>query len=264
VAELLGVSPATVKRWEQAGHLNSTRTPGGHRRFRKGDVEVVGPEFFELPAPVTVEDWLASLLGLGSWLALDAALMEARGRQGSWLAVAETLAPVLDQLGRLWQRGEVSVLEEHIAAARLLRALAHSAKRLPIARKAPRALLATAPGEQHALGLALAEVCLREMAIDTIWAGTDVPVADVERSVRNGAVSVVALSASVCANADTLADAARRVGLACTAGGALLLLGGLGPWPEPPPVGEVVRTWEGLRVWFRKHEVVLAPARHPR
>jgi methanogenic corrinoid protein MtbC1 len=138
-------------------------------------VELAGTGRFELPALLAGDDWLGSLLGVGSWLALDAALMEERGRLGSWLAVAETLAPVLEQLGRLWQSGEVSVLEEHIAAARLLRALAHTAKNLPIARKAPRALLATAPGEQHALGLALPEVCLREMGIDTIWAGTDVP-----------------------------------------------------------------------------------------
>lgn len=29
----LGVSIATVRRWSNAGHLQSTRTPGGQRRF---------------------------------------------------------------------------------------------------------------------------------------------------------------------------------------------------------------------------------------
>lgn len=38
-AALLGVSVDTVRRWERAGHIESTRTVGGQRRFRRGDVE---------------------------------------------------------------------------------------------------------------------------------------------------------------------------------------------------------------------------------
>src|SRR4028119_436538 len=38
VAQLCRVSDATVKRWEDAGALNSERTSGGHRRFRADEV----------------------------------------------------------------------------------------------------------------------------------------------------------------------------------------------------------------------------------
>ena len=38
VARLCRVSDATVKRWEDAGVLNSERTSGGHRRFRAEEV----------------------------------------------------------------------------------------------------------------------------------------------------------------------------------------------------------------------------------
>ncbi|MEP7292662.1 MAG: helix-turn-helix domain-containing protein [Chloroflexota bacterium] len=37
-ADLLGVHPATVRNWADKGDLPSRRTPGGHRRFRKGDL----------------------------------------------------------------------------------------------------------------------------------------------------------------------------------------------------------------------------------
>jgi excisionase family DNA binding protein len=37
-AEILGVHPATVRNWADKGDLASRRTPGGHRRFRKGDL----------------------------------------------------------------------------------------------------------------------------------------------------------------------------------------------------------------------------------
>lgn len=41
VAVLFRVDPKTVTRWAAAGRLPSIRTPGGHRRFRWGDVEAL-------------------------------------------------------------------------------------------------------------------------------------------------------------------------------------------------------------------------------
>lgn len=40
-AALLTVHPDTLKRWEKAGRIDSVRTPTGHRRFRRGDVEAL-------------------------------------------------------------------------------------------------------------------------------------------------------------------------------------------------------------------------------
>jgi excisionase family DNA binding protein len=39
VAERLGVSIGTVRRWADAGHVASYRTPGGQRRFSAAEVE---------------------------------------------------------------------------------------------------------------------------------------------------------------------------------------------------------------------------------
>lgn len=39
VAKILGVTVATVRNWERAGKISSTRTPGGQRRFRRTDVD---------------------------------------------------------------------------------------------------------------------------------------------------------------------------------------------------------------------------------
>lgn len=38
-AEILGVHPATVRNWADKGDLASRRTPGGHRRFLRADLE---------------------------------------------------------------------------------------------------------------------------------------------------------------------------------------------------------------------------------
>jgi len=39
VARMFRVDPKTVTRWANSGRINSVRTLGGHRRFRRADVE---------------------------------------------------------------------------------------------------------------------------------------------------------------------------------------------------------------------------------
>lgn len=50
VAGLFRVDPKTVTRWAQAGKLSSIRTLGGHRRYRRGEVEQL---LTGVPAPTT-------------------------------------------------------------------------------------------------------------------------------------------------------------------------------------------------------------------
>jgi len=38
-SDLVGVHPATLRAWADRGHIASQRTAGGHRRFRKSDIE---------------------------------------------------------------------------------------------------------------------------------------------------------------------------------------------------------------------------------
>lgn len=40
-ATIAGVHVDTIKRWEKAGLISSRRTPVGHRRFRRADVEAL-------------------------------------------------------------------------------------------------------------------------------------------------------------------------------------------------------------------------------
>ncbi|MFB4273073.1 BldC family transcriptional regulator [Nonomuraea sp. GTA35] len=41
VAQLFRVDPKTVTRWATAGRIGSVRTPGGHRRYRRDDMQAV-------------------------------------------------------------------------------------------------------------------------------------------------------------------------------------------------------------------------------
>jgi diguanylate cyclase (GGDEF)-like protein/excisionase family DNA binding protein len=59
VAELLGISANTVRRWTDAGKITAHRSPGGHRRFRTADVLAMLPAgFTEAASPPTDDDAL--------------------------------------------------------------------------------------------------------------------------------------------------------------------------------------------------------------
>jgi excisionase family DNA binding protein len=50
-AQQLGVHPSTVRAWADQGYLPSQRTQGGHRRFRRSDVEIRMHTRRESPTP---------------------------------------------------------------------------------------------------------------------------------------------------------------------------------------------------------------------
>lgn len=41
VAEIFGVRTTTIARWVRAGKLAAQQTPGGHRRYRRADVQAL-------------------------------------------------------------------------------------------------------------------------------------------------------------------------------------------------------------------------------
>lgn len=62
----------------------------------------------------------------------------------------------------------------------------------------PQVLLATLPGEQHSLGLLMAEVLLMQAGTATSNLGTDVPLEQIVAAAERSGVSTVALSFSAC------------------------------------------------------------------
>ncbi|MCD1286517.1 MerR family DNA-binding transcriptional regulator [Brevibacterium sp. H-BE7] len=56
-ARIVGVHPQTLRDYEKAGRIESSRTPGGHRRYIREDVEALAagssPTTGEQPAPAS-------------------------------------------------------------------------------------------------------------------------------------------------------------------------------------------------------------------
>ena len=250
VARLAGVGPTAVKRWTDAGLLSCVRTAGGHRRFRRGEVEAFLRERGGA-ATATSEPWVAALLARGDPRALEAFLLGERAKAGAWYRVAERAGEALGAVGELWRTGAISVVEEHQASERLARALARVGEAMPLAPDAPRALLACAEGDDHTLGLALAEIVLREAGWSASWVGRRTPIAELAPALRDG-VHMLAVSASrASSNALDLRRQAEAFGRLSRAAGVALVLGGDGAWPDRPRVGVRFRSMEPFHRWAR-------------
>lgn len=250
VAALLGVGTTSIKRWADSGLLECIRTPGGHRRFTRSSVARLMAATNQV-SPTNgdpIGAWVDLLCGNQE---LDEVVVrldtERRRRLDAW-ELAEFLGEVLQEIGRRWNVGELTVLEEHLASERFARAMAMTATSLEIPATAPVALLLVAEGEHHTLGLSLVELCLREAGWTSRWPGVDTPFAPVREFVNSGAVDCVAISASVnSSNSADLGEQAQRYGDLCRLNKIPLLLGGRGAWPENPAYGRRLHQLSELR-----------------
>ena len=141
-------------------------------------------------------------------------------------ALREFVLPYLRELGERWERGEVSVAQEHFASQVLRGRL------LGLARgwdrgAGPRAVLACPPGERHDLGLVIFGLALRELGWRITFLGADTPADTIVESVQRlePAALVLAVTdsarlAAVAQTADGLADA-----------GTVVWIGGAGAGP---------------------------------
>lgn len=246
---MANVAPSTIKRWAEQGLLPYSRTAGGHRRFARLAVERLLREQVGSDSPDTplFASWIACLVE-GRRHEIDGRLLEARSRLASWCLVADELAAVLVEMGKRWERGQLTIAEEHVASDALARALARIGDALPVRLDGPRCLLACAGEDEHTLGLSLAELCLREHSWTPLWLGRRTPVAEVVRLVEHREVTMVALSASpLLVDDQALRAIADEVGEICEDRGVGLLLGGAGAWPTQPAYGVRVTSFATFR-----------------
>ena len=115
----------------------------------------------------------------------------------------EVITPAMYELGRLWERGAITVADEHMATAltnRVLGALNPPAFTGQASEKGspkPRAMLAAVQGEQHALGLRMAADLLEDAGCEAIYLGADVPVEALMQAIGSFSPDLLGLSATM-------------------------------------------------------------------
>ena len=247
-AEFLNIGVSTVKRWADEGIVPCIRTAGGHRRFERSALIAHAARALATNLSQTeTSRWIDALLAEGSAHQVAAALHSARHRLGAWWRVARELGLVLAEVGRRWAEGELSILQEHSASERLSRGLTLVMESIPTPPEGRRALLLTAEGEEHTLGLALVELCARESGWVTHWCGRGTPFSELEGPLSSGEIDLVAVSASPYAhNPEDLEAQCDLLEALTEPHGITLVLGGGGAWPSSPKHGVRIRRFESL------------------
>lgn len=227
-----------MKRWSDSGLLPCVKTAGGHRRFDRRDVE----RLVRSEAAAGWTEWVDALV-TGVVHDVQGRLFGERAARGSWHAVALSMGGLLEDIGRRWSEGRLSVVDEHLASATLQRALASIIDAMPVRLTAPRCLLAAAETDAHTLGLSLVELCLSEAGWRAEWAGSPTRTIDIVERVDRGGLAMVALSAAASAtDAAALGAQSVSVGSACRRAKVRLALGGEGAWPDSPEYGTRFRS----------------------
>lgn len=213
-----GVSPDLLRAWERRySLLRPSRSPGGLRLYSEDDLLRVGAMQEQLAAGLAAAEAAAVAAARGGIARFQSDPTHARDElAAALLAFDETRAhaafdalvaafsldtllgdvvvPYLHDLGDRWERGEISVAQEHFASA-LLRG-----RLLGLARGwgqglGPTALLACAPGEQHDLGLIAFGLALRARGWRILYLGPDTPLESLAGAARSSRPDRIVVSA---------------------------------------------------------------------
>ncbi|WP_443089806.1 MerR family transcriptional regulator [Zoogloea sp.] len=133
---------------------------------------------------------------LGRTVELAASLRQALLRQGLQRFVAETVAPLSEEVGAAWMRGEIQVSDEHAYTEQVQNVLRGAIGSFGPSSERPRVLLSTLPGEDHVLGLLMVEATLVSEGAACLSLGTRTPMADLCRAAVDNGIDVVGLSFS--------------------------------------------------------------------
>lgn len=231
-ARLLGVHAASLKRWSDQGRIDCVRTPGGHRRFLRADVERFAQHPTKQPEETSFSKRLLKVLVAGDQPRSEAVLLDHWGETGRWERVGDDVGVMLTEIGASWLKGGITTAEEHIASETLLRSLARIRTMIPNRPRAPLCALATAPGDEHTLALGLCELVLAEHDWQPLWLGRFSPVEMLLDIIQRPEVDMLALSASAYSSTpSTLRGLLCRLGPVAIACETQLVLGGSGAWP---------------------------------
>jgi MerR family transcriptional regulator, light-induced transcriptional regulator len=111
----------------------------------------------------------------------------------------EIIAPALWRVGDLWERGEMSVADEHLASEISLRVLAlhREVTRVSQDRRAHPVMLATPAGELHTIALRMVGELLRAAGYPIVMLGANVPADALVACARRHRPDVLCLSATM-------------------------------------------------------------------
>ena len=231
VARRTGVPAATLRKWEERyGVPSPSRTEGAQRRYGERELRQIewlrdrlaegirighaAKMLQRLEEPVGSADELCDAI-VNALESRDPSRIEALVDQ-TFVAhepepgVSKVVAPVLERVGDLWERGEISVADEHLVS-QLLATKVRSLLDTTANDSAGVAVLACLPGEHHEVGLLCLAALLQRDGWRVVYLGQDTPLDDAFELAAESDAKVVGISATMRGGADDSAGDLERL-----------------------------------------------------
>jgi methanogenic corrinoid protein MtbC1 len=236
LAKATGVPVETLRTWEQRyGFPVAERKPSGHRVYALSNVSrlrriadaiarghrastVVGATDAELerllsataappppgplpinPSETSVDSLLAAVAAFDADR-LTSSLWSDWGRLGPVGFLQQTVAPLIERVGREWEQGRMEIRHEHFLSERLSDVMRAIRLPLDLTSAGPTVICATLPGESHAIGLQMVALLLSSSGLRVLYLGTEIPPPELGRLAKELGARAVAISVSAAAD----------------------------------------------------------------
>jgi len=204
VAQAIGVSESSIKRWCDLGQLAFYKTAGGHRRLKTKDVinfcqangqQIKLPELLGLPSNTGRQnlgiDRAANLftkyLRLGDEESLLRILIDLKIAGFSVPKICDqVIAMAFFEIGGLWSKGDIDIFEERLGSSTILKVLARFSEFLaPEAKsQSPIAIGASLEGDHYEVANSLVEICLKSLSWNPKSLGSNLPLHTLEEAIK--------------------------------------------------------------------------------
>lgn len=244
VAEAIGASESSLKRWCDQGLIATVKTAGGHRRIpvqealrfvREQNHSVVEPHILSMPATTdrkarriegSAERLIEALLS-NNELACHAIVFDLflAGESVSRI-FDDVVATAFRGIGDKWECHEAEVYQERSSCQIMIRLL-HELRSKQVA-PAPKyvALGATLEGDQYVLPVTMAEIVLRSIDWDARLLGTSIPFDSMVKAVETHSPALVWLSVSFIADEADFVNGFQRLSTATSKTKTAIVVGG--------------------------------------
>lgn len=249
VAQAIGVSESSLKRWVDKGLIQATKTAGGHRRLELADVLLYlrstgrgleNPVAVSLPEgcgsepQLTVESSskrFSEAIGGGSEADATRTLIDAYLAGSTAAEVVDlVITPAFQEMGHLWECGQTEVYEERRGCEVCLRAV-HELRRAigGGTSDGPVAMGGTLDGDPYTLATTFAELVLRSCGWNATSLGNMLPFDAVRKAIIDNRPALFWVSVTSIRDIDRfttdfnlLFDIAQSMGTSLVAGGQAL------------------------------------------
>jgi excisionase family DNA binding protein len=245
VAQAIGVSEASLKRWCDKGLLPARRTAGGHRRLpidgvvqwlRKSRRPIIRPEVLGLPSNTGSGDGpiersvelLKSALVAGDEVRCRQIVINLYLAGHGIVELGDRLiAPTFDALGSAWQHGDIEVYQERRGCEICMEILHELKTMLPVpVDDAPYAIGGTLAEDPYTLANATVELALREAGWLAESHGCCNPGETLAAAIRERRPNMFWLSVSTFGSVEALVASHEIISKAAEACGVTVAVGG--------------------------------------